>query len=204
MFQQHTLPFKNETIFVFGAIVRLWLQAYSLTLRVKLEIIAISFPNVLIRLSLCLCFNIWQRSMMSCVRMGRILTCCLSSPSWHPLSSLDYHQVEAYRASKRHKMTADVYVCVHLYPVLGNDTMLLVCVTEGTALFLLTINKERHTSPHCQMWEQIPQLSLFTIRWHVIPSLYTVYSPLSSLPTGPRRLLRSPAGFCLQGSMEGL
>lgn len=42
--------------------------------------------------------------MTSCVPEGRNLTCCLSSQSLHPLLSLDYRQVEAYRASERHKI----------------------------------------------------------------------------------------------------
>lgn len=48
-------------------------------------------------------------------------------------------------------MSVGVYLCQRLQPVLGNDTMLLLSVTEGTALFLLTINKERRTIPLYQM-----------------------------------------------------
>lgn len=51
-----------------------------------------------------LCFDIWQRFMMNYALEGKNLICCQSSQSLHPLSSLDYHQVEAYRASKWHKM----------------------------------------------------------------------------------------------------
>lgn len=158
---------------------------------------------MLICVFLCVCFNIWQRSMKSCVPEGRNLTCCLSSQSSPPLSSLDYHQVEAYRASEGHSMSVGVYLCQRLQPVLGNDTMLLLSVTEGTALFLLTINKERRTIPLYQMW--VHMCPILVIRRLVISS--TVYSSLfSPLPVcpGPGRLLRSPAGFCVQGSLGGL
>lgn len=94
-----------------------------------------------------------------CPRGGTWPAVCPHGPRvhCHPWITTRWRHTEQVRDTK----WAFMCMCAHLYPVLGNDTVLLLCVTDGTALFLLTINKERHTSPHCQMWVQIcPILTL--------------------------------------------
>ena len=116
---------------------------------------------------LCFCFNIWQRFMRSCVPEGRNLTCCLSSQSWHPLSSLDYHQVEAYRASKRHKMC--LCVCRYVqYVTLIGKLQHVSCVSQEELHHFCLLSTKRDTQAHAPKCEYKHICLMVTTRRHVI------------------------------------
>lgn len=86
-------------------------------------------------------FNSWQRFMTSCVPEGRNLTCCLSSQSLPPQLSLDYHQVEAYRASKTQYVLMCVCVCINQEPT---DTMFLLCYRRNCIISAYYQQRETH------------------------------------------------------------
>lgn len=125
---------------------------------------------------LCFCLNNCQRFMMNCVPKGRNLTCCLSSQSSHPLSSLDYHQVEAYRASKRRKCSLCMCGCtVHLYTLYCEITHCYFCVLQKELHYFSLLSTKRDSQAHTTKCEyNLHICPILTIRRHVIS--FTMHS----------------------------
>lgn len=135
--------------------------------------------------------------MKSCVPEARNQTCSLSSQCWRPVTSLDYHQEEEYRASTRHQTQLKWYLCTSAS--LWEMTPCLFYVIEETALFLPIINKEKHTRPHCLMW--VKKNALWKWVWFkiIMWTLCTI-SPLCRALEDAERF----AGLVLQRFMEEL
>lgn len=120
--------------------------------------------------------------MKSCVPEGRNLTCCLSSQSSHPLLSLDYHQVEAYRASKRHKMCLCVCRYEQYVTLIGKLQHVSGVLQEELHYFCL-LSTKRDTQAHATKCEHKLLICLIvTIRRHVISfTLHSIFTIIFSI-----------------------
>lgn len=137
-------------------------------------------PNALIcNFFVLFCFNFGQRFTVSCVPEGRNLTCCLSSQSSHPLPSLDYHQVEAYRASKKHKSCVSVCVC-SLY---WKFTPCYFSVLQEELHYFCLLSTKRDTQAHSTKCEYILHICLIlTIRRHAISvTVHNIFTIIFSI-----------------------
>lgn len=139
--------------------------------------------------------TIWQRFMRSYVPGGRNRTCCLSSRCSHPPSSLDCHQVEAYRASKRHKMR----VRCKFRPRLGTWHH-VISVSQKKLHYFCLLSTKRDTQAHTAKRKY--KLNMFLSM--ILMLLYAHLMCFLTIPVCPGlgRLLRGSSGFYLFRSRE--
>ncbi len=117
----------------------------------------------------CMYVFIFQRFTKSCVPKGRSLTFCPSLQSLHPLSSPDCHQVEAYRASKRPKMSVYVSVCVCIYLLYWKMTPCDLCVLQKKLHYFCLLSTKRHTqAPTAKCMYKLYICPILYVRRHVI------------------------------------
>lgn len=90
------------------------------------------------------CLNVcWQRSMKSCVPEARTQTCSRSSRCWRLVTSLDYHQEEEYRASRRHPTLFRCSLCTSASSG-ENDTVLFLCYRRNCIISAYYQQRETH------------------------------------------------------------
>lgn len=75
------------------------------------------------------------------------------------------------------------------------DMAACLCVAEGTASFLLTMNKERTTGPCYQMWVQTPGCPTETSRRHISSKAESVFTIILSFDRLSREALEKPGWY---------
>lgn len=119
--------------------------------------------------------------MRSCVSGERSRTCCPSSLSSHPLPSPGYHQVEASRASKRHKTSVFPHERAPLRPVSRNSPCHF-CVLQTELHYFRLLPTKGDTQTYTAKCEQnLHTCPILTIRKHVIFSTFTIIFSITCL-----------------------